>query len=130
MTGKLTGKSAVITGATRGFGRALANSFGLEQAKLVIASRSADSIEETLNELNAAGIQAIGMPCDVAQLDQVHTLANLAIDNYGSFDIWINNAGLSAPYGPSVHIQPEAFQEVINTNISGVYNGSIQLYIC
>jgi NAD(P)-dependent dehydrogenase (short-subunit alcohol dehydrogenase family) len=65
------------------------------------------------------------MPCDVSRLDQVRSLAEFTIAHFGSYEIWVNNAGLSAPYGPSVHIQPEEFQAVINTNILGVYNGSI-----
>ena len=125
MIGKLDGKTAVITGATRGFGHELANAFGNAGARLVVTSRSAEAVQTTLLELSDLGFVATGMACDVAQADQMDALASFATENYGGFDIWINNAGLSAPYGPSVHIQRDEFRDVLNTNILGVYYGSM-----
>ena len=55
----------------------------------------------------------------------MEALAKYAAQTYGGFDVWVNNAGISAPYGPTVHIEPEAFINVLKTNIFGVYYGSI-----
>ena len=78
-----------------------------------------------VDSLRASGYQATGLACDVADMAQVEALAQHAIQTFGRMDIWVNNAGLSAPYGPTVHIPRRDFITVINTNIIGTYNGSI-----
>jgi len=123
--GKLDGKIAVITGASRGFGMAIAQAYALEGASLFIASRSENAISEAVNRLRESGANASGFPMDVSNLDQVEALASNTIKIYGHFDIWINNAALSAPYGPTIDIDPDTFINVVQTNIHGVYNGSI-----
>lgn len=121
----LEGKTAVITGSTRGFGLAMARAYARAGARVVVASRSKASIDQALEVLQQQGGEASGMACDVGERQQVEALANFALQNYGHFDVWINNAGISAPYGPTVHIEPEAFITVLKTNIFGVYYGSI-----
>ncbi len=122
--GKLEGKIAVITGGTRGFGFAVAQAYVQEGAAVVVASRSSSSVSQAVKNLKDAGGQASGIPVDVAEIDQVRALAEHATDKFGRFDIWLNNAAISAPYGPTVHIRPEDFRSVVETNILGVYNGS------
>jgi glucose 1-dehydrogenase len=121
----LKDKVAVITGSSRGLGYAIAETYARAGAKVVIASRSARSVNEAVRKLQENGAQAIGLACDVADLNQMETLAELAIRSFGRIDIWVNNAGLSAPYGPSAHIPSDEFLKVINTNITGTYNGSV-----
>jgi NAD(P)-dependent dehydrogenase (short-subunit alcohol dehydrogenase family) len=75
--------------------------------------------------LKSNGAQVTGMACDVADIVQVEALANHAIQAFGQIDIWVNNAGLSAPYGPTAHIPSREFKSVIDTNITGTYNGSV-----
>ena len=123
--GKLDGKIAVITGASRGFGLAIAQAYASEGASLLIASRSENAISEAVNKLKKSGANAAGLPADVSNLKQVEALATHAQKTYGHFDIWINNAALSAPYGPTIDIDPDNFSNVVQTNIFGVYNGSI-----
>lgn len=122
--GKLTGKVAVITGGTRGFGFAVAQAYIHEGAVVVVGSRSSASVAQAVHQLEVVGGQASGIPVDVANFEQVRDLANHAKEKFGGFDIWLNNAAISAPYGPTVHIRPEDFRSVIETNIFGVYNGS------
>lgn len=121
--GILDGKTAVITGGTRGFGLAMARAFLDQGARVIVASRSGKSVDEALTAL-AAGSNAAGMSVDVADLTQVKALAERAEQVFGSFDIWINNAGLAGPYGPVQGISTETFHAIIQTNITGVYNGS------
>lgn len=71
------------------------------------------------------GITAAGIACDVGQLEQVEALGEYAARQYGRFDVWINNAGLTPPYGPAMHIAPSAFLRTVNTNIVGTYYGSL-----
>lgn len=122
--GKLEGKTAIITGGSRGFGFAVAQAFVQEGAAVVIASRSSSAVSQAVKNLKDAGGQASGIPVDVGDIDQVRTLAEHTTDKFGGFDVWLNNAAISAPYGPTVYIQPETFRSVMETNILGVYNGS------
>lgn len=125
MTETLAGKVAVITGGTRGIGLAIAEAFAREAAQIAVASRSAESVRQALESLQDMSDQVIGQVCDVRTYAQVEALARAALDKYGRIDIWVNNAGISGPYGPTIEIDPEHFVEVVNTNILGVYNGSM-----
>ncbi len=122
--GILQGKAAVVTGASRGLGLAIAKAFAREGAAIAVCSRSARSVEQALESLRRSGATAIGLPCNVSQAQQVRALAARALDSFGRLDIWINNAGLSAPYGPTMAVSPEKFYEVVHTNILGAYHGS------
>lgn len=121
----LKDKVAVITGGSRGLGFAIAQTYARAGAKVVIASRTPRAVDLAVDSLRASGYQATGLACDVADMAQVEALAQHAIQTFGRMDIWVNNAGLSAPYGPTVHIPRRDFITVINTNIIGTYNGSI-----
>lgn len=121
----LANKVAVITGSTRGLGRAIAEAYAREGAAVVISSRSPAAVTQTVEQLQAEGFRASGISCDVGDSAQVGSLARHAIDAFGGFDIWVNNAGLSSPYGPTIAVAPEAFTRVIQTNILGTYYGSL-----
>ena len=121
----LKDKVAVITGGSRGLGLAIAQTYARAGAKVVIASRTPRAVDLAVDSLRASGYQATGLACDVADMAQVEALAQHAIQTFGRMDIWVNNAGLSAPYGPTVHSPRRDFITVINTNIIGTYNGSI-----
>jgi len=125
MKGILQDKVSVITGGSRGLGYAIADAHAREGAKVVIASRSPHSVDLAVDSLRENGYQAAGMVCDVSDDQQVEALAEFAIRTFGRIDIWINNAGLSAPYGPTAHIPNDEFIKVIDTNITGTYNGSV-----
>jgi glucose 1-dehydrogenase len=120
----LNGKVAVITGGTRGIGLAVARGLAAEGAAVVVASRSPVAVDTAVRELRGQGYRAAGLALDVADLSQVEDLAGLAIQEFGGLDIWVNNAGIAGPYGPTVEFTPEDFNRVIQTNIVGVYNGS------
>ena len=121
----LKDKVAVITGGSRGLGLGIAEAFAKEGAAVVIASRSKKSVDAAVHSIQSRGYRATGLPCDVGDLAQVEALAAHAVATFGKVDIWVNNAGLSAPYGPTAHLPSSEFQATINTNILGVYNGSV-----
>jgi glucose 1-dehydrogenase len=125
MTAELRHRIAVITGGSRGLGYAIARAYGYAGASVVIASRSKDSILQAVDELRSHGINASGMACDVGELKQVEALGAHAIGEYGGLDIWVNNAGIAAPYGRTMDASPETFSRVVSTNILGVYHGSL-----
>jgi len=121
----LKDRVAVITGGSRGLGLAIAHRFARAGAKIVIASRTQRSVDTAVAQLEAAGAQVTGLVCDVADITQVQALAAQAVESFGRIDIWVNNAGISAPYGPTAHIPSQDFQNVMNTNMLGTYNGSV-----
>jgi len=121
----LEGKVAVITGASRGLGKAIAEAYAAAGAKVVLSARSKDNIEKNSAGLSVQGSEASTFVCDVSDPQQVEALARFAIQTFGHFDIWVNNAGIAGPYGPTLDIAPDDFLGVLKTNIFGSYYGSI-----
>jgi glucose 1-dehydrogenase len=121
---KLEGKIAIITGASRGLGKSIATLFAIEGAKVVLSARTLVTIEQIAAGLRAAGFEASAFPCDVSDPQQVENLAVFALQKYGGFDIWVNNAGTAGPYGHTLDLSPDQFLSVLQTNIYGVYYGS------
>jgi NAD(P)-dependent dehydrogenase (short-subunit alcohol dehydrogenase family) len=125
VSGFLRGKTAVITGASRGLGLAMAEAFGTEGAAVVIGSRSPEAVAEAIRRLEARSIRVTGLACDVTSPSQIAALAEHARQTFGGFDIWVNNAGISAAYGPTADVDPASFERVVATNVLGVYHGSM-----
>jgi len=120
----LEGKTAVITGSSRGLGFAIASAMAEQGASVVLAARTAETLNAAVAELRNRGYPAEGLTCDTANLEDVERLAERAISAFGRLDIWVNNAGVSAPYGSTMDISPDWIRRVIDTNILGVYYGS------
>ena len=120
----LEGKTAVVTGSSRGLGFAITRELAEQGANVVLAARTTETLESAVNELKAAGFHVDGCTCDMGKLEDVENLARVALSTFGSLDIWVNNAGISAPYGSTMSISPERVKSVVNTNIVGVYYGS------
>ncbi len=123
--GILDNKTVVVTGSSRGLGLAIARECAREGAAVIISARSTGEVENAVARLRAEGYRAAGQVCDVADLGQVEALAALAVKTFGGFDVWVNNAGIAGPFGPTGDIPPEEFTRVINTNVLGTYHGSI-----
>ncbi len=121
----LKGKVAVVTGASRGLGQAIATLFAHEGASVILAARSQKDIEQNAAGLRAEGYAAAPFICDVSDPTQVEALARFAIETYGHFDIWVNNAGTGGPYGSTFDLAPDQFLGVMRTNIFGTYQGSL-----
>ena len=120
----LKGKTAVITGSSRGLGFAIARALSEQGANVVLAARTAETLQSAINTLKNEGYKAEGFTCNTASLEDVERLAQEAIAAFGRIDIWVNNAGISAPYGLTMSISPEWIRKVVETNILGVYYGS------
>ncbi len=123
--GLLSGKVAVITGSSRGLGLAIAKAYAEQGAAVVLSSRTPQAVEEAVASIKQAGYPAVGMACDTAIPEQLEALADLAIASFGKLDVWVNNAGVGAPYGPTISVPSDSFTRVIQTNILGVYYGSL-----
>jgi glucose 1-dehydrogenase len=123
--GSLNNKVAVITGGTRGLGLAIAQAYACEGAAVVIASRSVRSVDQAVHLLKQQSARVDGMACNVNDQAQVQALVDRVVKTFGHFDIWVNNAGRGAPYGPSADVPSDRFEAVLKTNIWGNYYGSI-----
>jgi glucose 1-dehydrogenase len=122
--GMLDGKVAVITGGTRGLGLGIARAFAQAGAAVLVASRSQSAVDAAVEQITAEGGRASGRVVDVSDLEQVEALVDAACAQFGRLDIWVNNAGIAGPYGPTLACTPLAFTHVVQTNILGVYHGS------
>ena len=89
----LAGKSCVVTGASRGLGRAIALAYAAQGADLVLTARSRDDLEQLRAEIEALGRRAVVQAGDVTDLAQLRALGAAAISAFGKLDVWVNNAG-------------------------------------
>ena len=114
----LTGKVALITGGTKGLGLQMAEALGEQGAKIFLNARNASEVEEVVAQLNARGIEADGMVCDLGKLDTnpIPQLVDAAEARFGTIDILINNAGTS--WGqPAAEHSYEGWQKVMGLNV-------------
>lgn len=108
----------VITGASSGIGRATAHAFARRGARLVLAARSAPSLAEVAAECRDLGTEALAVPTDVTDEEQVHALARAAIEKFGGIDVWVGNASAYG-YGTFERTPVEVFRQIIETNLMG-----------
>jgi len=116
---RLQGKVIVVTGSTRGIGRAIAEACAREGARVVISSRREQAVAETSAWFQAQGLQATGLTVDVSTPDAAERLLEHALASWGQVDVWVNNAGLSSGYRPLDEIPGGELAEIIATNLTG-----------
>ena len=113
----------VITGASSGIGRATATLLARDGARLVLAARRKEALEEVAEECRALGGEALVVPTDVTDERAVEQLAAAAIETFGGFDVWINNAGV-VMYARLEEAPSDALRKLIDTNLMGQVYGS------
>ena len=116
-------KVIVITGASSGFGKGAALRFAGEGARLVLAARRAELVEDLAIECGSAGARALGVPTDVSREEDIERLAQAALQEFGRIDVWINDAGVGA-LGRFERIPLADHAQVIATNLLGTLYGS------
>ena len=118
---KLAGKVAVVTGAGRGIGRAIALAYAREGARLVLAARNESELEEVVGAVEEAGAEAVSIRTDVTSQIATVRLARRALDRFGCIDILVNNAGISGPVGPLQDNDIADWVDTINVNLTGTF---------
>ncbi|CAM5187064.1 3-oxoacyl-[acyl-carrier-protein] reductase OS=Ureibacillus acetophenoni OX=614649 GN=SAMN05877842_101438 PE=3 SV=1 [Ureibacillus acetophenoni] len=119
--GKLDGKVAVVTGASRGIGRAIALYLAKEGAKVVVNySGSEQKALQVVDEINSMGTKAIAVQANVSDVDSVSNLMDTAIKEFGAIDILVNNAGITRD-NLIMRMKEDEWDDVINTNLKGVF---------
>ena len=119
---QIDGQIVVITGSSRGFGKVMAIEFQRAGARVVVSSRDADAVQRAVSALPQPA-NALSVTCDVRDLDQVRTLADAAVSQFGQIDVWINNAGISPGWGKLTDIDPARWRTAFETNFFGAYHG-------
>ncbi len=115
----LKGKNAIITGASKGIGKAIANRLAERGVNLVLAARTKETLEKAVNEIKKkTGVKVIGVPTDVAKLEDLQNLVNVALKEFGHMDILVNNAGVSSQY-PFEKQPIEDLEKLVHTNYLG-----------
>ena len=118
---KLEGQVAVITGAGRGIGRAIALSYAREGAQLALAARSESELEQTVVAVTELGAEAIAVPTDITSQGHTERLAQAVVERFGRIDVLVNNAGISGPIGPLQDNDIAEWVDTINVNLTGTF---------
>ncbi|HET8845812.1 MAG TPA: SDR family oxidoreductase, partial [Ktedonobacteraceae bacterium] len=117
----LSEKIAVITGAGRGIGRAIAQAYARQGAHLVLASRDREALEETQALIAEFQRDVLIVPLDLRQPESVQAMAEQTLARFGHIDILVNNSGIAGPTAPLWEINLQEWQETLDVDLTGPY---------
>ncbi len=120
----LAGKVAVVTGASRGIGRAIALGFAEAGADVAVAARSEDDLETLAKEIDSLGRRALAVRTDVTNRDDIEALIDRAVVELGDLDVLVNNAGGSNFTSPLVGLRPPGWDKLLKLNLDSVFHGT------
>ncbi len=119
--GRLDGRIALITGASRGLGAALAERFAVEGARLILVARTTGGLEEVDDRVRAAGGQATLVPQDLTSGRAIDELGGVVAQRFGRLDVLVGNAAELAPLSPVGHVDPKSFERMMALNATANY---------
>ncbi|MCE7997555.1 MAG: SDR family NAD(P)-dependent oxidoreductase [Rhodobiaceae bacterium] len=121
MAGRLADKLALITGASRGIGRAVALAAAAEGAHVILVARTVGALEEVDDEIQKAGGTATLVPLDLTDFDAIDRLGGTIFERWGKLDILVGNAGVLGPLTPTGHISPDDWDKTFSVNVTTNY---------
>jgi NAD(P)-dependent dehydrogenase (short-subunit alcohol dehydrogenase family) len=113
----LTGKTAIVTGATKGIGRAIAHALAAHGARVTVSSRKADACEKVAGEIREAGGEAIPVACNITYREQLENLVAKTRAAWGRIDAVVANAAVNPYYGSNLEIPDDAFEKIMTCNV-------------
>jgi NAD(P)-dependent dehydrogenase (short-subunit alcohol dehydrogenase family) len=116
----LDGKVALVTGATRGIGKSIAEELARAGAKVAICSRKAEACDQVRSEFERNGFQVLARPCNVSRKEDLQALVDATLARWGAIDIVVANAAVNPYYGPLTGISDEAFDKIFTNNLKSV----------
>ena len=117
----LEDKVAIVTGASRGIGEAIALAYARAGAKVVVASRKLDGLEAVAARIREEGGQALAVACHTGQREQVEALVDRAVSHFGKVDVLVNNAATNPFFGPMMLVEDGAWDKTFEVNVKGYF---------
>lgn len=122
MSKLLDGKVALITGASRGIGAAVAKAYAAQGAQVVLLARTVERMEQIDDQIREAGGKpAVIVPCDLLDSDLIDAIGPNLLERFGKLDILVGNAGMLGNLGPLTHLEPKTWDKVMNLNVTANY---------
>ncbi|MFH9611929.1 glucose 1-dehydrogenase [Streptomyces sp. NPDC017448] len=116
-----TGRTAFVTGAASGIGRATALAFARAGARVAVADRDTGGLEETARLITDGGGQCLALVCDVTREDDVQAAVDATVERFGRLDAAFNNAGVEQPVQPAAHTGKDGWDRIIGVSLTGVF---------
>ncbi len=117
----LTGKVAVVTGASRGIGEAIAKNYAAAGARVVLSSRKLESLEKVAEEIKTAGGEAAAIACHTGDEEMVQTVIESSVEKFGGVDIVVNNAATNPHFGPIMTAEGGHWDKTFDVNVKGYF---------
>lgn len=121
---RLSGKTAIVTGASSGIGRATAKLLASEGCRVVVGARRRDALDELVRDITAAGGEAAALAGDVTEEPYADALARLAVERFGGLDVAVNNVGTLGPQSPLVDVALEDWHHTLEINLTSAFLGA------
>ena len=118
---RLDGKVALVTGASKGIGEAMARGLAEFGAKVVLSSRKQEAVDAVAEEFKVNGLEATGMAANMGNIDDIQSLVDQTVEVYGGLDIVVNNAAANPVFGPIQNTDERAFDKIIDVNLKGPF---------
>lgn len=118
---EMNGKVAILTGASKGIGEAMAKALASAGASVVVSSRNQEAVDKVASEIREAGFKATGIACHVGEEEQLKDLVEKTIALYGGVDVLVNNAAINPTFGPLAETEIGAFDKIMHVNLRSCF---------
>lgn len=118
----LENKVAIVTGSSKGIGKAIAKGLAQKGAQVIISSRSQEACNEVAKEFTDEGLKAVGISCHIGKEDQRKNLVDKTIEAFGRIDVLVNNAAINPVFGPIEDVDPAIFDKIMDVNVKAPWS--------